>query len=1115
MKCPRCQSENPGKRKFCRECGTKLPVICFKCQTENLPTDKFCGECGQQLEEPLPKTKPTTAPPSERKHVTVLYSDMSGYTALTEKLDPEETREIMGRIFGEISKVVARYEGFIEKFIGDAVMALFGVPASHEDDPVRAIKASREIHDAVSSLSSQFEKKIGKLLCMHTGVCTGLVVTGEVNLEKGTHGVLGDTINTAARLSDLAKPDEIVVSPDTYHQAEGYFNFEPLDAVTLKGKTELVRPYKVLSPKEVPTKTHRLSGLRADLIGREAEMARLQEAVQNLKLGRGSIFSIIGDAGTGKSRLIEEFKNTLDLKTIQWCEGHAYPYSQNIPNFPLIDLLSRGWRIREGDSPELVRKKVAAGAGSLISDRSDLIPYLGNLYSLRYPEIENVSPEYWKLRLHEAVQVILSALNRRGPSIICIEDLQWADPSSVELLRNILAASPLPAIFLCIYRPEFTLFSSRQISTLESHQEIRLHDLSAPEAQTMVESLLKTDSVPAELKKFIRVNVEGNPFYLEEVINSLLETAVLVREDGQWKLTKPLIRANIPSTVQGLISARLDRLETEDKRILQEASVIGRAFLYEILKRITELKDRIDTSLMDLERLDLIRTKTFQADLEYVFKHALTQEVVYNGLLRKKRQNIHEKIGLVIEEIFQERLPEFYESLAYHFGHSRYTLKAVDYLIRSGEKSLKRYALEESNFYFRDAFDLLSNMVSKTIEDEKLLIELFLKWSYVHHSRADYIGLINLLKAHETFIEIHANRDQLAMLYGWLGWALARRHTLLEGYEYLRKALRIAEECRNIRTIGYCCTWLTWVCADRGFLDEAIDFGERAREISYRFESDQDMFRLAFGGSAYAHWFRGDTKKVTEFGQLLLVYGNKHSDVRCITMHYIAMGWGFSLEGDTVSAIESSKNAVQLSPDPVFSHGAKTILGMCYLSIGQLKEAQTVLDEVVEFSNKFGYEWAGAISLAFKGVALIAQGKLKQGVSIYKNALRALFESKSLYRFAVGNHLMGRVYSKIAQGGGEKRDFSFLMRNIGFLVKTLPFAQKKAEEHFNKAIEVAKEIGAKGILGQAYMDLGQLHMAKGRTSKARKCIADAIEAFEKCEAVVLLNQAREVLAALG
>ena len=444
MKCPKCQFENLPHAGFCSKCGNHIQMICPTCGNTNPPEGNFCNACGCSLTDishPVPVTE--TPPPRKeapleqgRKYVTVLFSDLSGYTAMSETLDPEEVKEIMGRIYGEIVQVVVKYEGHIDKFIGDAAMVLFGVPKAHEDDPVRAIRTAHEIHDMVKGLSPSLETKIGRPLAMHTGINTGVVVSGEINLEKGIHGVLGDTINVASRLCSLAKTDEIIVGHETYHLAEGYFNFEKLDPAKVKGKEDALQVYKFLSSKDEPSKTHRLSGLRAELIGRRVEMAQLQEAVENLKQGRTSIFSIVGDAGTGKSRLIEEFRNTLDLDKVQWREGHAYAYSQNIPYFPVIDLLDRAWQIREGDHPDEVRLKVERGAEALIGDRKDLIPYVGSLYALPYKEIEQVSPENWKARLHEAIQLIFSNLCRRAPTIVCIEDLHWADPSSVELLQK-------------------------------------------------------------------------------------------------------------------------------------------------------------------------------------------------------------------------------------------------------------------------------------------------------------------------------------------------------------------------------------------------------------------------------------------------------------------------------------------------------------------------------------------------------------------------------------------------------------------------------------------------------------------------------------------------------
>ncbi|MBU4426475.1 MAG: AAA family ATPase, partial [Proteobacteria bacterium] len=874
MKCPKCQFENPEQARFCNECGNKLELACPECGKVNPLGSKYCNECGQRLEEVVEAEKAAPELEGERKHVTVLFSDMSGYTAMSERLDPEDVKEITSRIFGRISKVIGKYEGFVEKFVGDAVMALFGVPKAHEDDPVRAIRAAREIHDLVEALSPELEEKVGRPLSMHTGINTGLVVTGEVDMEKGTHGVAGDSINLASRLSGLAKEGEILVAPDTYRQAEGYFIFEALEPTTVKGKTEPVQFYKVISQKEIPVTTHRLSGVRADLVGRKVELTELREAVEDLGTGKGGIFSICGDAGTGKSRLVEEFKAHLDLEKIKWLEGHAYAYAQSIPYFPMIDLLSRVFHIEEGDSTEKVRQKVESGVEDLVEKKESIVPYIGSLYSLSYPEIEEVSPEFWKSRLRDALQMILSALARREPTIYFLEDLHWADPSFVELLRHVLIEIRQPAIVLCVYRPVFNLFTTEQSRSMAKvYHEIRLQDLSSSEAQGMLESLLKTDSIPSDLRRFVQDKAEGNPFYLEELVNALIETETLIRDNGSWKVTRTITETDISSTINGVISGRLDRLDKETKRVLQEASVIGRAFFYEILKRITVLKHDIDGFLRGLEQLDIIRTRSLQPDLEYMFKHNLTQEVAYNSLLKKERQEAHERIALVMEQMFPDRLPEFCETLAFHFKQGRSPLKAVDYLIKSGEKSLKRYAVDESHHYFKEAFDLLSSKSDRTKEEDGLLIGLLIKWALVFYYRGDFKGLTDLLFAHEDLAESLEDNARLGMFYAWLGFSLWTRDRIRDSYDYLLKALDLGEEIHDQEVVGYACMWLAWTCSVLGLLNEAVKFGERGHEIAKSIPGEHYLYFKSLGGIGFACSFMGDGKRAIEGGKVLLDYG--------------------------------------------------------------------------------------------------------------------------------------------------------------------------------------------------------------------------------------------------
>jgi class 3 adenylate cyclase/tetratricopeptide (TPR) repeat protein len=1106
---------NPVGKGFCRECGAKLILVCTQCGAEILASDKFCGDCGRRLEFPTECEVEEPALGGERKHVTALFSDLSGYTAMCEKLDPEKVKELMSRIFGDIAQVVTEYEGFVEKFIGDAVVAIFGVPKAHEDDPVRAIRAARKIHDLVEALSPKLEGKIGKPLCMHTGINTGLVVTGEVDPEKGIHGVAGDTVNLAARLSSLAKAGEILVGPDTHRQAVGHFTFEPLEPTTVKGKTEPVQIYKALSSRELPVKIHRLHGLKADLIGRRVQMAELQDAVDNLRKGRGSVIAISGDAGTGKSRLIEEFKATLDLEEIQWREGHSYSYAQNISYFPMIDLLNRTYQIDEGDPPEKAREKVESGVKRLIGRREDVIPYIGSLLSLDYPEIEGMSPDSWKFQMQKAVQTILSALVQRGPTIICLEDIHWADPSSLDLLRFVLSEFTLTAIFLCVYRPPFRLFPSHMNSTMgKSYREIHLHDLSPSEAQDMTESLLKTKTIPTELSRFIQEKAEGNPFYLEEVINSLIETETLISDNGGWRLARTLSESEISPTIHGLISARLDRLERESKRILQEASVIGRIFLYEILKRVTELKDQVDECLTGLERLDLIRAKSLQPDLEYIFKHALTQEVVYSGLLKKEREKVHERVALVMEQLFNERLPEFYETLAFHFTEGRSLHKAIDYLVKSGEKSLERYALDESHKYFKQAFDLLTDKDEKPNEEQEILIDLLNKWADVYYWRGNYSDMIDLFKSHEDLAESLGNKATLGMFYALLGLGLNSRENFREADGYLQKALKIGEETANERVIGYACTWLAFTRAELGFPDEAISFGTRAYETSKNIKTDQTLIVSSLRSMAYTYWLRGEYQKVRNVAEDLLRYGDKQSNIRSIALGYNYMGMSHYASGDFAHAVKSYKRAIEVSVDPMVTHNAKAMLGVSYLSQGNLDDARPIFEDVVRFSDEFGYEFTGTPAQGGLGCVFLAKGDLSRGIRIVEEALAVWHHTNRRFGFAIGSCVVGNIYLKLLQREGPK-SLSFLAKNIGFLLRNILSASRKAEYHFTEALEVGREIGGKGVMGQAHLGLGLLHKANGRNEKAKEHILQAIELFKECDAGGYLERAREALSALN
>ena len=1133
MECPICQFENRDEAKFCGGCGHQFETTCSGCGTPNRVGNNFCDECGCNLlpdqknsaeapkpEYPPPSTaieKSTIAPApakGERKHVTVIFSDLTGYTAMSEKLDPEEVKEITSRIFGAISNIVDKYDGFIEKYAGDAVMAIFGIPKAHEDDPIRAIKAAREIHDMVDGISPEVEGMIGQAISMHTGINTGLVVTGEIILERGVHGVAGDTLNVAARFCSAAKAGEIFVGQEVFRQAYGHFTFEAKGPIQVKGKADSLLVYKVMSGREDPASIQGFTLLRAQLIGRKPEMTELMDAVANLKNGTGRIFSIFGEAGTGKSRLVEELNSNIEGQGVQWFECHAYPYTQNIPYFPLMDLLNRIFGIEEEDPQETVRQKIESGIASLLQQEDGIIPYIGSLYAIDYPEATDVSPEFWKAKLQETMKTVLSALALRSPTIFLLENLHWADPSYVELLQHTLLEVREPAIVLCVYRPTFSLFTSHQLKGMEKiYREIELQPLSPSEAQDMLTSLLMTDRIPPEVRRLVQEKAEGNPFYVEEMVNSLIESEILRRDGGSWQLTGPILDSTVSSTIHGIIGGRLDRLESESKQVLQEASVIGRSFLYEILQKISTLQQDIDGCMRSLEQMDFIRAKAIHPDLEYVFKHALTQEVAYNGLLISHRREIHERIALVMEQLFSDRLLECYETLAYHFSKGSSVFKAVEYLVKSGEKSHKRYSLEEAHQYFKEAYELLSGKDDPTREKDQLIIDLLIKWGYVHNCRADYKGLEELLLANEDRAKSTGDREALGMFYAWLGWALRSREKLRDGYAYLIKALHLGEENASQKVIGYASAWLSWTCADRGLLDEALKHGQRARELIERLQSDGEFVRFTLVGLGVAHYFRGDCVEALEIGEQLLKFGQRRSDLRCLTMGHTCIGFSRYVAGRHNLAIQSLQNAIQVSADTLFTSGARLMLGMTYVANEQLSEAEGTFKEIMRGSEDYGFEFLGTAAQLFYGVIQIFQGNLNKGLGTIEHTAEVFLESDSRYRYAMARYTLGKVYAKIVGGEGDK-SLSLVARNIGFLVKNIPLAGKKAESHYLKTIEVTREIGAKGTLGLACLDLGLLYKLKKKPEKARAYISESIEILQQCKAEGYLKKAKEALGSL-
>jgi class 3 adenylate cyclase/tetratricopeptide (TPR) repeat protein len=1081
--CPGCTTVNLPESNFCNQCGQFLSKINSSFSDQDLPNPLF----SEVLKNPTPKTAS-----GERKYVTVLLSDLSGYTTLTQRLDPEEVKEIVGRLFREITKVVTKYEGCIEKYIGGAAMAVFGATCADEDDPIRAILAAKEIHELVDTAC---EEQVGQTLSMHTGINTGLAITGDVNFDKGTHGIAGATLNLAAHLCRLAKPGDILVESETYRRAIGYFNFDTLEPARLKGLAAPIQVYKIISRIALPKKIHRFHGLRADLIGRNPEFELLKEALGRVRSGKGCLVSLCGNAGTGKSRLVEDFKSTLTPEEANWREGHCYPFARNITYFPLIDLISRTLGIEERDPSELVREKIESGL-EFVEHKDDVIPYVGSLYNLGFKQLEGISPEAWRLRFQKAILEILTVMARRAPTIICLEDLHWADPSSLDLIRYLLSDFRYPALVICVYRPTLAFLPNQQIANLgESCMEIRLEDLSPAETQTMVQSLLKTERIPLALKRFVQEKTGGNPFYLEELINSLVESKTLTYENAHWVLNKSIGNSALSASIHGMITARIDRLESGMKSILQEASVIGRAFYYEILGQITEIDNTLWHHLSSLEALDLIKARNYKPAVEYIFKHALTQHVVYNGLLKTKRSAIHERVGLVMEEMFADRLADHYEALAYHFQRGQSPEKAVGYLVKSGEKSMGRYALEEAHKYYRDAFDILSKQDKRLGNTDNLLTDLLNKWSFVYYYRGRYKELLSLLKDHQALAEILPDKDKRGMFHAWLGCALWHREQFKQAHQHLLTALALGEEQNNFKTVGYACCWLAWVSAELGLLGDAIGYAEKAQKIYQAGSGDDYIYVSSMAGMGYARWHQGNKSETLDAGNALLDFGQKQCDYRAEGMGYCCIGWSNLIGGELSQADRFFERAVKVSVDPWYALFPKLALAFGMILNGKVLDAQNYITEILEFSQEFGAEFVGGPALFFQGMVLVTQGETGKGLQILEGCYQSWIKNGNKLRYTTCGSILATVYASLARKARFRQQEKFAL-----------LAEKRATAYFKKSIESARQMGATATLEKVYRDWSDFCEDRGNNEKVNEYFVETAVDIQMCESVLLKTQ---------
>jgi len=721
VKCPKCRIENPEGKKFCSQCGSRLAPLCPNCDAEVAQGDRFCGECGRNLSVP-----PVTAKErfqkylaegisardlsqggrieGEKKLVTVMFCDMEGYTPLTERLGPEEIYSLMDQVYEILIHKVHDYGGTVNELTGDGIMALFGAPIALEDAPQRAIRSALAIHREINKFSDRLkgEKSIPPLR-MRIGIHTGPVVFGALGNDlRVEFKAVGDTVNLASRMEGLAEPGTIYVTEDTFKLTEGFFRFEALGERPVKGKEFPVRVYQVIAPSTRRTRFDVSAERGLTLfVGRERELELLLDGFERAKEGNGQVFSIIGEAGIGKSRFLYEFRKAVSNENIIFAEGKCLSYGKGIPYHPISDVLKGNFDIREDDSGDEIRKKVRRSLNFLKADEVTTLPYLLELFGVKDSGIDRISmsPEGRRERIIEAVRHIILKGARVRPLVIAIEDLHWADKSTEDALKWLLETAPTAQVLMIFtYRPEFVhTWGGRSY-----HNQITLNRLSNRESLVMVSHLLSTEAVDPELQKLILSKTEGVPFFIEEFVKSLQELNVIKKEDGRVLLKGDPQSVAIPSTIHDMIMARVDRLPDAAKAVLQAGSVVEREFSHDLIRSVTGLSEtELLTHLSALKDAELLYERGIYPRTSYIFRHALTREVVYASILARARRKLHSRIGTAIEALRKEDLTEHYEVLSEHFCQGEDYLKAAGYARRAARKAEKRASLPDAIAHMR------------------------------------------------------------------------------------------------------------------------------------------------------------------------------------------------------------------------------------------------------------------------------------------------------------------------------------------------------------------------------------------------------------------------------
>jgi class 3 adenylate cyclase/tetratricopeptide (TPR) repeat protein len=1096
MRCTSCGSENPDSKQFCGDCGTPFGNRCPKCSAENPAGKKFCGDCGTALankaaiviatthtvKTPAPEIRmrseqldASATADGERKTVTALFADIKGSTELIRDLDPEEARAIVDPVLRLMMEAAHRYGGYIAQSTGDGIFALFGAPLAHEDHPQRALHAALTMQQAIREHAASMAAQGRPAIAARVGVNSGEVVVR--TLETGEHSEytpIGLTAHLAARLQTVAPPGSVAVSRTMQRLCEGYFTFRGLGPTAVKGIGEPVEVYEVTGVG--PLRTHFELSARRGLtrfVGREHELTELKRALELARSGHGQIVAVVAEAGTGKSRLVYEFKATLpsDCKVL---EAYSVSHDKASAFLPMLELLDRFCGVEGTDEAAARREKIRARLAALDAALTDTLPYLFALLGITDgPDpLAQMDPRVKQRRTLEAIKRIIVRDSINQPLVVIFEDLHWIDGETQGVLNLLVdSISQAHVLLLVNYRPEY----HHEWGGKSYYFQLRLDPLVRENASEMLDSLLGRSAELLPLKRMVIDKTQGNPFFIEEMVQALFEQGVLTR-NGDVNVTQSVSMIRIPPTVQGVLASRIDRLPASEKDLLQTLAVLGKGFPLTLIKQVvTVAEDELSRMLADLGTNEFIYEQPAVANTEYVFKHALTQEVAYNSLLVERRKRLHLEAAATLEAFYRDRLSDHYSELIHHNVRGGDNPQAVRYLRFAAKQAFWRGMYEQALVYCEDALGLLGSLkegrerTEHEIEIQKTLggTLAVTKGFECKEAGAAFTRTAELSR------ETGNHRALMAVLSGMRIYHFGRNelHRGCEvAQEHLAEARGVGDkfnEAAALAGLGELLTYQGEFVAARENIETATALCESLVASARGGKTDwfSNIREYCAHIAPEPLWFLGFPDRARRRGEEALILAQDAGVAGLMTFPYALSHMAAMLAAcrepaavrQRVERLMAITN--QYALHPTFLQYANYLRALALIEEGQFREAIEILRDDHPFSI---FPLPTALAAAYAGA-----GQVENALEAANRALTTQYRSEYRHYEAEAHRTKGDV-----------------------LLLQTEWHREEVEQCYSTAIEVARRQNAKSLELRATMSLARLLAKQGKRAEARTMLTE-------------------------